>query len=313
MVGKSFQSLDPVCVGSIKGSENPDPAKVDDRLWIQALASDDGVSVIALASHEYAGSRHGRCRATPTRERPTPCWYSSIVQLESHDGARTFRFASRNRIVATPQTPYDKDRVDRLGFLTTSNVVSDGLWRYVLVYVQGYAKQKTGTCVFRASKSSTDAEWKAWDGRGFDANLGKVQMKGGAEPVCEPIRLGSINRGLVRDRVSGKWIAIGPYRQRRKEGERAGIYFSVSSDLLSWTKPHLLTELTIDFRTPACRPVYKYPSIIDHEAPGHDFDSVGERAYLYLTKVEFEKCRYSGRKLVRIPLQLQQTSAGIEK
>jgi hypothetical protein len=305
MAGPDWIKLKPVCASAIQSAENPDPAAVDDHHWIQGLASDDGLHVIALASHEYLGSRHGQCDAEPTKTQPFPCWFSSITQFESRDGALSFRPATENRIAATPQVPFDKSKTGRMGFLTTSNIVTDGDWRYVLIYVDGYGGQKSGTCIFRAAKSLAAPRWLGWDGQSFRAELDKIALKPlreGSASGCAPLTLGSINRGLVRHRASGVWVAVGQYRRHHADNPQPGIYYSLSKDLLHWGEPRLLVELTIGFQVPNCPPVYKYPSVIDHDAPGFAFDTVGDRAYLYLTKVLFENCKYAGRKLVRIPL-----------
>jgi hypothetical protein len=305
MTGQDWKSIKPVCASSVKGAENPDPAAADDRHWIQALVSDDGIHVVALASQEYMGSRHGRCNAAPTATQPFPCWYSSITQFESSDGALSFRRSTKNPIVATPQLPFDKNKTGRVGFLTASNIVTDGAWRYVLIYVDGYGRQKAGTCIFRGPKAVAAPSWLGWNGQAFSVELNKIpsrSIREGSEAVCTPLALGSINRGLVRDRISGAWIAVGPYRQHSSGRDRPGIYYSVSQDLLNWGSPKLLAELTINYQPPSCPPVYKYPSIIDHSAPGFTFDSIGDEANLYLTKVSFANCKYVGRQLVRIPL-----------
>lgn len=304
--GSHWNSLKPICDSAAYGSENSDPAAIDDRFWIQALYSEDGTVVIALASHEYLGSRHsGMCAFTPKGLGDFPCWFSSIIQLESSDGGLSFK-SPKKKIVATPQIPFDKNRRDRVGFLTTSNIVSDGQWKYVLIYVDGYKEQKSGTCVFRTESGPKASHWVAWDGVGFNSSLNRVPdgKAKDAIPTCAPVPLGSINRGLVRHRESTTWVAVGP--ARAQDGDRLpGIYFSTSTDLLKWEKRQLVAPLQIAFEAPRCPPVYKYPSLIDHDAPGHSFDSIGSRAYLYATKVLFNNCRYAGRELVRIPLSLR--------
>jgi len=306
LTGRDWNQLATTCASALRGSENPDPQAVDDRHWIQGLMTNDGIHVFALASEEYEGSRHGRCYAASSKVQPSPCWYSSITQFESTDGAFSFRPSSPNRIVATPQVSFDSHEKKRVGFFTTSNIVANGEWWYVLIYVEGYGHQQSGTCIFRAPRSAKSPRWLGWDGNDFVAELDRVAQArvDGADVrrECLPISLGSINRGLVRDRASGQWIAVGPYRE--KSSGRQGIYYSVSENLLKWSVPEILIELSISFDGSRCPSVYKYPSLIAHDAPGFNFDSVGDRAYLYLTKVMFKDCSYSGRELVRIPVAI---------
>ena len=303
--GKDWNSLKPVCASAAAGKEDPKPEDVDDHYWIQALREQPDGRVVALASHEYMGSRHpGHCDLAPTREQPYPCWFSSIIQIESRDGARTFKPAAENRIVATPQVAYDRSGKKRMGFLTTSNIVADGDWLYSLIFVDGYSGQKSGTCLFRApAKGPT--RWTAWNGSDFKSDLARPVAAGAAADGsgCEPLLVGNQNRGLVRMREGGAWLAVGLDRDAPGD-QGAGVFFATSSDLLKWSPRRRLLDARIDFKAPECAAVYKYPTIIDHDAPGPNFDTVGSRAYIYLVKVILQSCKPVERQLVRYPLTI---------
>lgn len=302
--GRDWNSLKPVCSSAAKGKESAKPEDVDDHYWIQALSAQPDGRVVALASHEYMGSRHpGQCALAPTREQPFPCWFSSIIQLESLDDARNFKPTAQNRIVATPQVPYDRRGKQRMGFLTASNIAADSDWLYTLIFVDGYADQKSGTCLFRALAKGP-LRWKAWNGSGFDSDLEEPVAAGRkGQPGCEPLLLGNQNRGLVKLRDSGQWLAVG--LDREAPGDKGtGVFFATSKDLLKWTPRKRLLAARIDFKAPDCPAVYKYPTIIDHDAPGPNFDTVGSNAYVYLVKVVLQACKPVERQLVRYPVTI---------
>jgi hypothetical protein len=310
LVGSSPASLRPECVSTVHGAENPDPAVNDDHYWIQALSTNDGKNITALASHEYMGSRHpGMCDAKPTQIQPFPCWFSSIIQLRSEDSGKTFFPDITHRTVATPQiafTPHDPQRV---GFLTTSNIVHDGDWNYVLIYIDGYGEQKTGTCVFRSRANEKTPNWLAWNGSGYTVSLQKVglpatQIKGKIS-VCEPVNLGNLNRGLVKHRKTNTWIAEGFSRDTLGVSKDSGVFYATSTDLIHWSTQKLLAKLQIDFVSPNCpNAVYKYPSLLDENAPGLIYDTVGDKAYLYLVRVNISACKPTSRDIVRFPITI---------
>jgi hypothetical protein len=307
LVGSSPGSLRPECVSTIHGAENPDPAANDDHYWIQALSTEDGKTIDALASHEYMGSRHpGMCDEKPTREQPFPCWFSSIIQVRSTDSGKTFFPYITHRVIATPQLAFNAHDPKRSGFLTTSNVVRDGDWNYVLIYVDGYGDQKTGTCVFRARADEEAPNWLAWDGTNYAVSLGTVGKPAGSGKMqtCQPVNLGNLNRALVRQRKSGIWIAAG-FSRDSADHAKAGVFYATSNDLIHWSPQKQMTNMQIDFVSPNCpAAVYKYPSLIDENAPGYIFDTVGDNAYLYLVRVNITACKPVSRDIVRFPIMI---------
>jgi hypothetical protein len=302
MDGKNWADLKPDCASAGRGAENPDPNVVNDKYWIQALHTLDGKRFIALGSHEYLGIRQGKCDLAATNANPFPCWYSSITQYFSHDDAKHFLPATTNYVVAQPQIAFDRTRSSRVGFFTTSNVVADGEYRYVLIYTQGAEGQANGNCLFRAALTPEPSKWWGWDGSDFNVDLSKRSDATSAHPSCVPVSgLDREVRGLVKHRETGIWIAVYTGRDR----DVTGVFYSVSKDLFHWNRGENILRVAVARTEPDCPPVYRYPSIIDHDAPGFSFDTVGNKAFLYGVKIIFEGCRkYSGRQIVRMPLSL---------
>ena len=52
--------------------------------------------------------------------------------------------------------------------------------------------------------------------------------------------------------------------------------------------------------------VFAYPSLLDPDSPSRNFDTVGDRAYLYLTRFNMTDCKLPmNRDLVRYPVKIQ--------
>ena len=84
-----------------------------------------------------------------------------------------------------------------------------------------------------------------------------------------------------------------------------GVYFSLSSDLIHWSSRRLL--LTGDRpETHTCDgpDPFLYPAILDPRSPSRNFDTTGQRTYLYFTRFNYTACRMTtDRDLVRIAVE----------
>ena len=306
--GPDWNHLSPACLSAGHGAENSDPDALDDKYWIQALYSVDGIDFIALGSHEYLGGRHsGNCRIRSSGTMAPPCWYSSITQYELKGDARHFHRARQAPVLARPQIGFDPTRVKRIGYFTASNIVSQGDYRYVLIFAEGSELQARGNCLFRAPLRADPTAWRAWDGVGFKVNLSSAPSGDSAatKPACRPLQgLPHEVRGLVRHSATGLWIAI--YTGRI--GKRTGVEYATSPDLFNWSPGRLLLEAALTRRDPDCPNVYRYPSLIDQTASGFTFETTGDMAFLYSVKIVLQACRPVAREIVRIPIQIKRDS-----
>lgn len=304
LTGPDWKSLAAPCRSSGHAAQNPDPRMLDDKYWIQALHSTNGVDFIALGSHEYLGVRHpGRCNHRTSGTMAPPCWYSSITQYVANGNAQHFAPAKVAPVVATPQVPFDPGSIKRVGYFTASNIVSDREYRYVLIFAEGSQAQERGNCLFRSQLAPGPTRWLGWDGTDFTVDLSNVPQPGtDAAARCRPVAgLPQEARGLVRHAPTGAWIAV--YSGRI--GQNTGVVYSVSDSLTQWRQETMLLDAPLTRRDPECAPVYRYPSIIDHGAPGFAFESVGAAAYLYGIKILLEGCRPVARQITRIPLRIE--------
>jgi hypothetical protein len=301
LAGRNWAELRAVCASAGHGAQNADPDAMDDKYWIQALYTKNGRDVIALGSHEYNGARHpGQCNALPQNGLPAVCWFSSITQYISMGDARHFQSAQAAPVVAASQEPYSPATLHRVGFFTTSNIIADGEYLYVLIFGEGMKSQPRGVCLFRTERSGGASRWLGWDGSDFAVDLSAVGTNSGH--TCKPV--GGLNReirGLVRHRETGKFVAV--FNSREKS--HSGVFYAVSDDMKHWDEPHLLLEAPLTREPPDCKAVYRYPSLIDHDGSEPSFESVGKRAFLYSVKILLEDCRPTARLITRIPVTVE--------
>ena len=80
-----------------------------------------------------------------------------------------------------------------------------------------------------------------------------------------------------------------------------------SPDLILWSKPKLLLAVPVMFAFSCdATSVYAYPSLLDEDSASRNFELVGGKGFLYLTRIPIRGCRLTmERDLVRYPLTLR--------
>lgn len=297
----------------VLGSDNEeDPARFNDREWIAAPYTTDGRTVYGLVHHEYQGHRHpGRCPSGEYRS----CWYNAITLAVSRDGGRRFAHASPARhLVAASPYPYAPD-AGTVGVFSPTNIVRnprDGL-HYALVAVQPYRAQRRGVCLIRTGDLANPRAWRAWDGSDFDTRFVDPYGERAARPadhVCEPVsqpEIESMVGSLTWNTHLDRWVLVGVAgRLDQRRGEVVwGVYYSTSTDLVSWEPRKLVreTELPWTYECGDSNPIL-YPSLLDARSASRNFETTGRRAWLYFTRFHYKNCRMtSNRDLVRVPVR----------
>lgn len=310
MIGATFGTLEPACKLSSRGSQNPKPKEYDDRVWIQALTAPRGGRIYALASHEYAGSRHaGQCSV-----KGGACWYSSITALSASEAELVFRPLSKDsRVVATSPDSYDPSMQRRAGFFSTTNVVHNNAHNYALVYTEGIRGQPNGMCLLRAPSVASEPKWRALFNGAFDADLSGSDNPAvrEASPVCDilgPGIRGRNVRSILTVDGGGAWIAVFMHHEGRSSPDytASGVYYSISDDLIHWGKPKLLLEVTPFLVQKEAGVYYQYPSLLDHASSSAVFDEYSGETFLYLVRYNLWPDRRDGgnRDLVRFRVEL---------
>lgn len=298
--GPDLDRLKIACEPTMPSGDQPEPSSYDDASWIAATWTEDGRRIRALVHHEYQANTHpGRCRA----KEYLACWYNTVLAVFSADGGRSFERPKPPRVVATAPFRQEVGQGRHRGFFNPSNIVGRGRERFFLSSTTGWEGQDGGACLFRSLDPADPGSWRAFDGKGFSIRYTDPYR---ADPVATPCRtiwpfpapVGSISR----HRPTGTWIAV---FQASAGGDRfpeAGFYATSSRDLLTWDRPRLILAGKTLYDDP-CKSgprLISYPSLIDPEAEGRNFDNVGGRALLYYATLRVEGCSVtSDRNLVR--------------
>ena len=298
--GPDFDHLRIDCRTSLPSRYDEDPAHYDDASWITATWSEDGRRVDALVHHEYHASEHpGRC----SRPNHLACWYNSVVSVTSQDGARSFARSDPPRVAAAAPFAQEVGQGRHRGFFNPSNIVADGRFRYVMIATTGWAGQASGACLFRTATPSDPRSWRAWDGAAFTVRFADPYRERPGAPACRviepfPAPVGSI----TRHRATGAWIAVFQASKGGGVFPQAGFYTTSSRDLLHWDRPRLLMAGATLYDDPCTsgERLIAYPSLVDRDAPGRNFDTVGDGADLYYATLRVAGCEITAdRDLLR--------------
>lgn len=149
--------------------------------------------------------------------------------------------------------------------------------------------------------------WRGWDGKSFSVRFVRDdQAKDAPEAhLCAPVAPDALQgtvRSIVRHRASGLFIAT---LAMTRDG-RTGIWTTTSPDLVSWSKPELLWAVPLLFRY-GCGDMaaFDYPALLDPGSQGRNFDDVGKTAYVYMTRLNLDKCKITwNRDLVRMRVEI---------
>jgi hypothetical protein len=308
LTGEDLHSVRPDCEVIYEGRGRDDPALHDDRSWISSFYTLDGETVFALVSNEFHGQRRPElCPAADYMR----CWRNSITQAVSTDGGRHFRpvAAPPAHAVAMLPYPYAGDAGRRTGYFAPTNVIRHESHWYAFVWAERYEAQGRGACLLRTDDLADPRAWRAWDGAGFSIRFvdgAEAEFEHPARHTCRPVAphiLGGTVRSLTLHRPSGRFIAT---FAASRDGT-TGMWASVSPDLVSWSKPHLVWSAPLLFRY-GCgdAAAFDYPALLDPTSESRNFEDVGSTAYLYMTRLNLSGCKVTwDRDLVRLPVRIE--------
>ena len=308
MVGPSLGRVYVDCDVILRSALNPDPAAFDDQEWIASVFTRDGRHVAALVHEEYHGTEPGTCAQTHPTPVP-PCWYNAINFARSDDGGRSFKLP-RDHFVAASTYRY-APRAAPTGIFTPSNIVGPRDGYYYALVVSRTPSGTTGSCLIRTDDPFAPSSWRAWDGTGFGIRFADPYLVApDASRACVPVgrpEIVEMHESLTYNTYIDRYLLVGVASLPGPNGElMAGIYFSLSSDLVHWSPRQLIMEATVisTFRCGGPNPI-AYPSLIDPSSDSRTFATTGRRPYLYFTRLNYEHCKRSlNRDLVRVPIEI---------
>jgi hypothetical protein len=306
MVGRSLGRVDVDCAVTMPSTRNPDPAAFDYSEWIASVFTRDGRHVAALVHEEYHGARPGICdQAGDT----PPCWYNAVTFARSDDGGRSFG-STPDHFVAASTYRY-RPRAAPTGIFTPSNIVGKGDGYYYALVVSRAPGGATGSCLIRTDDPFVPSSWRAWDGEAFRTRfVNPYRVTPGAARACTPVarpEIVEMHESLTYNTYLDRYLLVGLASLPGPSGKLVtGVYFSLSRDLIHWTRRRLMMKATVThtFRCGGTDPI-AYPSLIDPRSDSRTFATTGRRPYLYFTRFNYEHCRQSlNRDLVRLPMEI---------
>lgn len=301
--GASLDALKLDCRVALGSNSNADPAAFDDRSWITALWTRDGVSIEALVHHEFQASEHpGRCAFKEYMQ----CWYNSILAVHSSDGAVTFARA-KNPVVAAVPFRSDVDQGRHRGFFNPSNIFSWQGQAYFFASTTGWPGQEGGVCLFRTADPARPGSWRAWDGKEFfsvfpNPYLVKTTLATHCAVIAPfPAPVGTVvNEG-------GTFVAVFQAKRDANLFPVSGFYYATSANLLAWSAPRLLVPGATLYDDPctAGGRLIAYPSLLDPAAKSRMFEDAGAHPWLYFAQLAVTGCAITGqRELLRVMVDI---------
>ncbi len=294
--GPDLDHLTPDCRIAYRGAGSHEPADYDDHAWIAATYTADGRTVHALIHDELHGhQRPDLCPAATYRA----CWANRVTAAVSDDGGRSFR---RTGLVATLPYRYDGTAGRPVGYFNPGPILERDGWFYTTLFATAWRDQPLGNCLIRTRDLADPTSWRAWDGQDFTVRFIDPYRSDEAPAVhvCTPV--GSLKApvsGIVRQRTTGLYIAT--------LAATDGVFISTSPDLISWSSPRLVWPVSVMGQQGCDNPwALAYPVLLDGEAPGRNFDSVGDEAWLYYARLWTEACGLTmKRDLMRVRVRLR--------
>lgn len=303
LVGPKLRQLRKTCQSSFTANGDPDPAKLDDRTWLDAVYTSDGTNIFALGSAGYLPYRHNSvCAASDDR---TACWYNGIVGLRSNDGGVSFSYIAPppNQILFAPPRRYSQVARNPPGYFWSTNMVRVGAYGYVLIRRRS-DNGASGTCAMRVQIGAW-RQWQYWNGSTFssvvptDTGYTCKLLGGGGDSFPA--------RGLYYHDRTKTWVAVYDSRSPASPAGR-GIYYRTSTNLGTWSTPTLLRWLTTGPRGGSLPFSVAYPSLLDERSADRNFGHIGDHPTMlfmqYVTSSTNGHPRPS-RQLVAIPVAVR--------
>lgn len=292
---------------------NPDsnagPEVFFNQTWLRDPWTEDGKTIYALVHNEWDNGPAG--------------WYPNVVAAKSEDGGKTFKIVKgpHGKSVLAIVTPYKYNpQGSPQGMAQQSNILSkveDGKrYYYVLVLNSVGYGHEGGDCLFRSDDISDPSRWRAWDGDGFktamNVNLYRDPEIDPEKHICKPIIKDFTTASWRYNTVLNQYLAIGHMQIKKENGEPGEAFgYSVSDDMIHWSKPVPLKEVNwlMGYRDskPGSGVVGQaYPSLLDPESEGLNYEFSGEHPYLYYTRMppKMSGVSWHRRDLVRVPLEV---------
>ena len=289
MTGPDFDSLSVDCAPLMSSARHRDPDMFSNYEWIAATWM-DGDTVHALVHNEYQGHRYLGCDSYDYFQ----CWYNAITYARSDDAGATFAHgaAPPAHLVASIPQEYVPDE-GIFGAFSPSNIIEQDGAFYAFIKVQSYPFGDQHVCLMRTEALHDPDSWRYWNGHAFEGRFAdpyRDDLRALRAATCTAIALPEIAQmyeGITWNTELERFVLIGTSSDPSRSPEPFGFYYALSEDLVTWEPRVPLLEVRLPWRAQGAETTYLYPTLIDHDAPGQNFDTSGAEAYLYFTRLNF--------------------------
>jgi len=324
--GSSLAGISHSCSILMGSGKNSDPSQYDNREWLATTWTADGDTVYGLIHAEYQGWQYGPgycIRPGELFAEKRKCWYNALTLTASTDGGSKFSHAAPPaHYAAGPPYRYEAG-IGPIGFFQPSNIVRgrDG-WFYLLTHTEGYGAQPTGSCLLRSNRLDDARSWRTWDGTGFNRRFRDPYLHDypPEEGVCAPVsrnQVGTRSESLTWSTYLKKWVLVGS-ADNADGVSGPGFYYNTSDDLVNWSAPRLLmnAELPWTYECQDGPEQLRDPSLLDDDSTSRNFDTIGQRPYLFFTRFNVQFNTSGGcftnldRDLIRIPVEFSNQQPG---
>lgn len=303
MTGSDFTNLLKDCTPVMTSHEESDPETFDNREWIVAPYTTDGINIHALVHNEYVPCGNA-----------TNCWYNSITYVSSADSGRTYTHptAPSHLVAASPyQSPYPPNHAP-FGLFGGSNIIFKDGYYYKMVQLESHQLQEWGSGLIRTNDLTDPTSWRGWNGTDFNVQFVNPYTETGydeADKVLAPVsrdNIGKMCASITYNTYFEKYMVV-DYTVGEVNGTLTyGFYYALSADLINWSAKRLIISTAPTWAATGSN----YPSIIDHNDTSRNFEMAGQNCYLYYTK--WNSGTYD-RDLIRIPVTFNmETVASLE-
>jgi len=315
MVGPDLNHLHRDCKPLYKAGEpDANPADFDDMGWIESFYTTDGKNIHGIVSMDYHPDRHHLpCGTKP--ENAHNCWYSTLTQVDSSDGGKTFKAPppGDKRFIAGAPYQYDATRTAVTGSLVPTQMVPWNGYVYALFSMAASRAQLGGDCLVRTLDPANPKGWRAWDGSGFNVQFVDPYPTPPADPAahtCLPVggrNLRQPVRSLLLLPDNKGFVAIMLGEHKVNNQSVSAVLASTSLDLIHWSEPVPVMDIPLYKANNGCaktphEPVFYYPSLLDPDSPSLNFNTVGTHGFIYMTRYFY--CEGLNRDLVRFPVEI---------
>jgi hypothetical protein len=308
MIGDTLDSVKRDCAVILKSGRNPDPSKYDDCEWLASPYTFDGYTIYALVHNEYHGWEHAGMSQTGDTLIDV---YTSLTLAKSVDKGKSYSLTP-NYLVATLPYKYVSSE-GPVNISMPSNIVHNPVddYFYAFVTVQLPKTSLVYISEMRTKTLDDPRSWRAWDGQGFNMEFVDPYASTPENPPKHiPVRILDPNMGgssLSFNTYFNKWLVVGSgntFNNRTNESF-GGFCFSLSDDLIHWSKPQLLMEFQQNWPPSWDEEFRIYPSLLDPQDVSRNFEITGQTSYLYFTHGYHFMSENDGydRDLVRVPIK----------